>query len=257
MSPETDTEQSSIERRRIALPNGRKLIGLAVGTLLLVVVCLFFFNDNPDDSRIRRSLNNVKNLDLGQKNYAANHDGLFATPTLFNDDGRAVHGWVTQLLPMLDNTILYEQIDLSRPWNDPANQEYSKVPLSMMLNPSLDIEQNSDGYPLMHYTLNTRLFPNNESLTEDYVSHADGLANTILLGEIQEGLPAWAETGNARDPAKGLKSGPDTMGVSVWGGETIIGFADGRAIIISNDIDPAVLKALSTPDGGEEILEDW
>jgi len=203
------------------------------------------------------SLNNVKNLDLGQKNYAANHDGLFATPTLFNDDGRAVHGWVTQLLPMLDNTILYERIDLSLPWNDPANQEYTTVPFRMMLNPQLDKEQNSDGYPLIHYTLNERVFPNNESLNEDYVSRADGLANTILMGEIQEGLPAWAEPGNARDPSAGLKAGPNTMGVSVWGGRTVIGFADGRAITISNDIDPDVLKALSTPDGGEEVPEDY
>jgi hypothetical protein len=65
----------------------------------------------------------------------------------------------------------------------------------------------------------------------------------------------WGAPGNARDPALGLKPGSKTMGVSVHDGVTIIGFADGRVMAVSNDIDPTVLKALSTPDGGETIPE--
>jgi hypothetical protein len=203
------------------------------------------------------SLNNVKNIDLAQKNFAPQHEGLYAAPTLYNENGLPVHGWFTQLLPLLDNAALYERIDLSIPWNHPDNQEISKVKLEVALSPGLNEEENANGYPLLHYTLNERLFPNTESLTEDYVSRADGLTNTILMGEIQEGLPAWAEPGNARDPAKGLNPGPNTMGVSLWGGRTVIGFADGRTITISNDIDPELLRALSTPDGGEVLPEDW
>jgi hypothetical protein len=43
-----------------------------------------------------------------------------------------------------------------------------------------DQERNSDGFGLNHFTLNQRLFPDNKSLTEDYISQVDGLSNTIF-----------------------------------------------------------------------------
>lgn len=205
-----------------------------------------------------QSLNNVKNLALAQKNFCSQHDGLFATPTLTNEKGEPVHGWVTQTLLYLDNRAIYDRINFDVPWDHPDNQEISQVQLRVCLNPALDDqESNAAGYPLVHYTLNSRLFPDNVAVTEDFVARSDGLSNTIMMGEIQEGLPPWAAPGNARDPALGLKPGPKTMGVDVWDGVTVIGFADGRVRTLNNDIDPAVLKALATPDGGEEIPEEW
>ena len=61
-----------------------------------------------------------------------------------------------------------------------------------------EIKQTTDerGFGLIHFTLNERLFPKNESLTQDFISRADGLGNTILMGEIQEGLPAWGAPGD-------------------------------------------------------------
>lgn len=232
-------------------------------SLVVLLFCiLFYYMITPNVNRVgisprTQSINNLKNLGLAQMNYASQSEGLFAPPTLYNEEGLPVHGWFTQLLPLLDETAIYHSMDLSSSWDDPVNQEFTKLRIRVALNPALDEEINDAGYPLIHYTLNERLFPGNESLTEDFISRADGLGNTILMGEIQEGLPAWGAPGNARDSAFGLKPGPNTFGVSVHHGFTIIGFADGRVRTLSNDIDPRVLKALSTPDGGEEVPEDY
>ena len=36
-------------------------------------------------------------------------------------DGRPLHSWRTLILPYLEQEPLYQTIDLSKPWNDPAN----------------------------------------------------------------------------------------------------------------------------------------
>ena len=240
--------------------SNKALYLLAVIVLLLLCAPFLLVPEAGSFPAARRaqSMNNLKNLELAQKNFCAQHDGIFATPTLTNEQGEPVHGWMTQMLPYLDNAALYERIDLTKPWDHPDNQQISQMRLSYTLNPAFsEQERNSAGYPLVHYVLNQRLFPDNVALSEDFVSRADGLSNTILSGEIEDGFLPWAAPEKGRDPALGLKPGTNTFGVSVWGHVTIMGFADGRSQAISNDIDPKVLKALATPDGGEETPEDW
>jgi hypothetical protein len=41
--------------------------------------------------------------------------------------GRPLHSWRTLLLPFLDQKPLYETIDLTKAWNDPANAEVCKT----------------------------------------------------------------------------------------------------------------------------------
>ena len=43
--------------------------------------------------------------------------------------GRPLHSWRTLILPYLDQRSLYNAIDLSKPWDDPANADaLSKIP---------------------------------------------------------------------------------------------------------------------------------
>lgn len=203
-------------------------------------------------------MNRVRYLALAQKNHASQTEGYFANPTQYNRYDDPVFGWFTKLLPLLVDAQLYHSINFDVPYTHSSNRKVFQTRIVMALIPELEQTVNADGYPLLHYTLNERVFPDNKSLSEDEISRADGLGNTILMGEIQEGLPAWGAPGNARDPSLGLKPGANTFGVDVHSGVTVIGFADGRVLSMSNDIDPKVLKALSTPDGGEILRdEDW
>jgi prepilin-type processing-associated H-X9-DG protein len=85
----------------------------------------------------------------------------------------------------------------------------------------------------------------------------DGLSNTLLAGEVNGNFKPWGYPANWRDPALGINKSPDGFG-SPWRrrkGANFL-FADGSIHFIQDDIDPVILKALSTPDGGETSNSD-
>jgi prepilin-type processing-associated H-X9-DG protein len=86
----------------------------------------------------------------------------------------------------------------------------------------------------------------------------DGSSNTIMFGEVAERFQAWGRPGNWRDPALGINKSPDGFGCKPSRGGASFSFCDGSVHYLSEKISPAVLKALSTPDGGEEVkVEDF
>jgi hypothetical protein len=75
-------------------------------------------------------------------------------------------------------------------------------------------------------------------------------------GEVKEHFKPWGHSVNWRDPAEGINKSPDGFGAP-WGGGAQFSFMDGSVRFISEGIDPAVLRALSAPAGGEKIPENW
>ncbi len=66
----------------------------------------------------------------------------------------------------------------------------------------------------------------------------------------------WGYPANWRDPALGINKSPNSFGApwrSTKGANFT--FADGSVRFIKEDIDPATLKSLSTPNGGESIKD--
>ena len=64
--------------------------------------------------------NNLKQIALALLNYEQAHHALPPAYTV-DAQGRPLHSWRTLILPYLDQESLYQTIDLSKPWNDPAN----------------------------------------------------------------------------------------------------------------------------------------
>ena len=83
----------------------------------------------------------------------------------------------------------------------------------------------------------------------------DGTSNTIFAGEVVDGFKPWGDPTNRRDPAAGLTGTPETFG----GFNGVVNFlrADGSVMSISEYVDSQVLKAISTPDGGEPLPDDF
>jgi hypothetical protein len=76
------------------------------------------------------------------------------------------------------------------------------------------------------------------------------LSNTILAAEVAGNYRAWGYPMNWRDPMKGFNRTPAGFG-SPLGKDTLILLGDASVRSISDKVSPEVLKALSTPDGGE------
>lgn len=201
------------------------------------------------------SLNNLKNIVLSTHNYASQHDGKVPPYALVGPEGTENFGWTISLLPYLENTALYGQIDLEKPWNDPANRESSSVHIKIFLNPLIQEPTEDSGYPLLHYAANSQVFRSDKTWSLDEISAKDGLTNTILFGEISNHFRPWAAPGSLRDPAAGIGNGPNQFGMEGKAGLVSFGFADGSARLVNRNIDPKILKAWATPDGGEIIPE--
>src|SRR5262245_5824738 len=64
--------------------------------------------------------NNLKQIALALLNYEQDYHALPPAHTV-DANGRPLHSWRTLILPYLEHEALYRTIDLSKPWNHPAN----------------------------------------------------------------------------------------------------------------------------------------
>jgi prepilin-type processing-associated H-X9-DG protein len=83
----------------------------------------------------------------------------------------------------------------------------------------------------------------------------DGESNTLMAGEVKSRFKPWGDPTNWRDPSLGINRSPDGFGGPFEGGASFL-FVDGSVRFIKNTIDPSVLKALSTPQGGERVSSE-
>src|SRR5262249_28110992 len=97
----------------------RILIPLGIVLLLLAMLLPAVRNAGPAAERNACS-NNMKMIALAILNYADKYHELPPAYTV-DANGKPLHSWRTLILPFLEEEKLYESIDLSKPWNDPAN----------------------------------------------------------------------------------------------------------------------------------------
>lgn len=97
------------------------LATLGVGGL--IVVALLLPMSRPGASKLARRVacaHNLRHIAQALQAYDQQHGSL--PPACTRDaEGRPLHSWRTLILPYLEERGLYESIDLSKPWDDPAN----------------------------------------------------------------------------------------------------------------------------------------
>ena len=106
------------------LPWFKLLVGLAVAGYLIFLL-LTVPRRALERARRYQCRNNLKQIGWALHNY---RDAYGSFPPLYtvDDEGRPLHSWRTLLLPYLDQKQLYEQIDLTKPWNDEFNAGVGK-----------------------------------------------------------------------------------------------------------------------------------
>jgi len=113
-------------------PEGR-IERIVIG-LCVFVAALFFTNvpailtGNKSSWRYHRQhqcANSIRQLGLAMTSYMTQHDDQLPPAVLKDDQGRPLHSWITQILPYMEEKRLYEKIDLTKPWDDPANAAFT------------------------------------------------------------------------------------------------------------------------------------
>jgi prepilin-type processing-associated H-X9-DG protein len=201
-----------------------------------------------------QSVNNLKQIGLGLSFY---HDAMRTFPPggTFDEQGRPLHGWQTMLLPYTEQGALFNEIDLDIPWDAPRNVKPFQTVLGAYLNPGIQpgVARDREGYALSHYAGSARVLGGNVPRAREDIK--DGGSQSIMAGEIVDGFKPWGDPANWRDPAKGINRSPDGFGSPYSGGADFL-FVDGSVRFLKDGIDPRVLKALSTPDGGEGVSSE-
>ncbi|MDP1798715.1 MAG: DUF1559 domain-containing protein, partial [Planctomycetaceae bacterium] len=177
------------------------------------------------------------------------HDvyGAFPPSYTVDADGKPLHSWRTLILPYLDQKSLYDKIDLSKAWDDPANAEAFKTNIPSLLCPSV-------ACPPGHTTYLAMMTP--ESCLRPGASCSiaevkDGTSNTVLVIEVDtaHAVPWMAPTD--ADEVLLLSFGPKSKPSHTGGFHALLG--DGAVRFLSENLSNDTRRALTTAAGGETV----
>lgn len=177
--------------------------------------------------------------------------------------------WIATLLPYYDHLDWHDELNFARSWNDAANSRVTRRPLESVINPALGPSATKAGFPVTHYVGLAGVGPDAALLEPTdpragvfghrrqvgFSQMGDGASNTIAVMGASSKLGAWASGGDATVRSLTQRpyiNGPDGFGSGQPNG-MLAGMADGSVRFLSSDIDPAVLEALATMNGGEKL----
>jgi len=216
------------------------VIGILVALLLPAVQAA------REAARRAASRNNMKQIGLAMHNYAQANK-TFPPAYSVDKNGKPLLSWRVLILPYMEGGEIYKQFHLDEPWDS----DHNKALISLM--PAVYRSPNSAllGQWKSNYLTprnEKSIFPGKESI--GFAKIRDGTSNTILTLEVPDASAVvWTKPDDFRydedNPLKGL--------TGMRAGVFLAGLADGSVRTISSTIDPMVLKALFTRDGGEEI----
>ncbi len=222
---------------------------LAVVGIIALLVAMLLPNVRFAREAARRSQcgNNLKQIGLALHNY---HDEYGAFPPAYTVDanGKPLHSWRTLILPYLEQASLYEKIDLTKPWDDPANQFARDTKVCTYQCPSADTPEGKTAYLAIVGPGSCLQATTGRKLAEI----TDSTAATLMVFEVDpEHAVHWMSPEDATESQ--VVSFASAKPLAHPGGTQAL-FADGSIRFLPESIKPAVLRALISAAGGDDDL---
>jgi len=164
----------------------RKIL-IAIGIVIGLGVAVLMLAPSVGGGRIPRQMStrtqcqfNLRILTLGFMLYHETY-GHFPPQYTVDEAGGPLHSWRVLILPFIDENELYESIDLTKPWDDPANRHaHDKCP-KILRCPAARLKPGFTNY-LGNAWDQGALVPQTGRTILDF---KDGLSNSILLFEVR------------------------------------------------------------------------
>ena len=238
---------NEVPKRKKAKRKFRFIELLAVLSIIGILVALLLpavRTARPAALRVQ-CINNLKQIALALHNYESAYKALPPAHTV-DSEGKPLHSWRTLILPYLERQRLYASIDLSKPWNDPANAEAHKTEISEFRCPGADCPANQTAY--MAIVAPNGCFRPNEprQLSEITDDHGE----TLMVIEVgSEHAVHWMAPIDA-DETLVMASGPSTKRNHAGG--TNAAFVDGSVRFLQSGTPAAELRALISITGNDK-----
>ncbi len=225
--------------------------GLAVLAILGLLFCLLLpvMRTAWPAAYRNQCTSNLKQIAVALQNYEQIYHALPPAYTT-DSDGKPLHSWRTLILPFLEEQQLYKSIDLTKPWDDPANADACKTRVAAYRCPSASIPNNRTTY-LAVVAPDGCIRPTGPRNLSDIT---DGTRTTLLLIEVdsQHAVP-WMSPVDA-DEGLVMSLGPNSP-LTHAGGFTVA-FVDGHVAFLSADTLPAQRRALISIAGADKAVLD-
>lgn len=203
----------------------------------------------PEAARRTQCQNHLKQIGLALHDYLETYDAFPPAYTV-DAEGKPLHSWRTLILPFLDEKPLYDKIDLSKPWDDPANVEAYQTDLGFFRCPSAVLEPTQTTY-LAVVTPDSCLRPTEPRTISEII---DGASETLLAIDVAaKHAVHWMSPVDA-DERIVLGFGPESED-SHMGGVHVL-FADGETMFLSGDTPAAERRAMISAAGNDQISGD-
>lgn len=220
---------------------------LTVLAILVILMALLLPASRSARPAARRSqcTNNLKQIALALLNY---EQACHALPPAYTVDanGRPLHSWRTLILPYLEQKPLYDTIDLSKPWNDPANARAFETALPVFQCPEVARPGNTTSY-LAIAGPHGCLKPGEPRPLAEIT---DAQALTLMVIEAGEGTPVpWMAPVDA-DESLVMNLGPTTNLHHLSG--TTICFVDGSVMFLKANTPATARRAMLSIAGDDD-----
>ena len=212
--------------------------------VLLIALLLPATRSARSAARRAQCVNNLKQIALALHNYEQAHKALPPAYTV-DANGRPLHSWRTLILPYLEQEPLYRSIDLSKPWNDPANAKALETSLPVFRCPEAVGPRNTTTY-LAIVAPNGCLIPKESRRLAEITDAHESTLMVIEAGE--ENAVPWMAPVDA-DESLVMSLGPTTK--LHHAGGTNACFVDGGVRFLKANTPANVRRALMSISGND------
>jgi type II secretory pathway pseudopilin PulG len=243
-SPETMGHEAAPKANRFRL----RLLELLAVVGVLGFIALFLLPSVRSARAPARRMachNNLKQIAFALQNYQDKYACLPPAYTV-DEHGKPLHSWRTLLLPFLEESKLYEQIDLTKPWDDPVNQEAFAETPRVYLCPAEPFGPGHTGYLAVVAPGGCFAGQTPRKLSE--ISDKHGQTLMVIEVSVERAVP-WMSPQDA-DEEIVLSLTSDKRHPHPYGAQAI--FADGSTQFLTANTKPEILRAMISIAGDDD-----